>query len=291
MACMKAHATCPWVLAIAAGLFVQFLAPSAFAHQYWLAPSRYQVGVGQVAEIGAVAGTGFRGERKPWSPLLCVRFVARTSRMLDLTRAASPGDLAWARFAPSDAGGAMLGYESTFTPIELSAAKFDAYLKEEGLLAALAARTRGGASRPGRERYRRCAKAWLAGNDPSRATIPLGLPLEIVPEAVPGSGADLRLKVLWMGKPVVRALVKAWRSPIGATNAPADPEARDSTAVVWTGTTDAGGEVAVPVTRPGEWLVSVVHMEPCRDPAEADWESTWASITFERPADRSAASR
>src|SRR5262245_56685788 len=132
------------------------LGPSpVHAHEYWLVPMAYLARPGQVVGFGAVAGTGFRGERKPWSPPLTVRLLARTARTIDLTRASSPGDLVWARFAPSDAGGAMLAYESTFTPIELPAAKFDAYLKEEGLIGAWRAR-RGAPARPGRERYRRC---------------------------------------------------------------------------------------------------------------------------------------
>jgi hypothetical protein len=299
MACMKAHAAFSRLFAIAAGLASLLPATVALAHQYWLAPSHYRGMAERVVEIGAGAGTGFRGERKPWSPPLCVRFIARATRTLDLTRAASPGAIVWARFVPSDAGGAMLAYESTFTPIELPASKFDAYLEEEGLLAPLAARARGGVPKPGRERYRRCAKSWLAGNDPARATVPLGLPLEIVPAAVPGSGAKLRVRVLWMGKPLAGALVKAWRSPIGSTGEPADLETRDSVGVAWSGWTDSRGEVAVPVAKPGEvsvpagreWLVSVVHMEPCRDSAEADWESTWASLTFESPAEWLGASR
>jgi len=43
--------------------------------------------------------------------------------------------------------------------------------------------------------------------------------------------------------------------------------------------------VSVPVAVDGEWLLSVVQMVPSAAPAEADWESTWASLTFERTAE------
>jgi hypothetical protein len=33
----------------------------------------------------------------------------------------------------------------------------------------------------------------------------------------------------------------------------------------------------------GEWLVGVVHMVSCPAPAQADWQSYWASLTFARP--------
>src|SRR5947207_7118158 len=96
--------------------------PSASAHEFWLAPSRYIAAPGAPITVRAFAGTGFRGESKPWDPTHSVRFIARTAHSIDMTRAASPGDLTWIRFAPSDAGGAMLAFESGFTPIELPAA-------------------------------------------------------------------------------------------------------------------------------------------------------------------------
>jgi len=141
----------------------------ARAHQYWLAPTRYDAKPHQPVDVGAFAGTGFRGEAKPWSPGRCVRFVARTTRLIDLSRAGAPGETAWTRFAPADDGGAMLAYESDFAPIELAADLFDAYLAEEGLTGPLAARRKAGTHAAGRERYRRCAKTWLAGRDPGAA--------------------------------------------------------------------------------------------------------------------------
>ena len=263
---------------------VLFLSPGspAEAHEYWLAPSRYVTAPGAAIEIRALAGTGFRGEMNPWDPGHAVRFSARTSRPLDLTRAAAFGDVTWTRFASSDAGGAMVAFESGFTSIELPAAQFDRYLADEGLDGPLAARRGGKALVPGRERYRRCAKAWLRGSATDRATAIAGFPLEIVPLAIPGPDPALRTLVLWKGRPLAGALVKAWRAPLGASGEPTNPGARDSVGVSWRGRTDSRGEVSVPVAQAGEWLLSAVHMDPCPDRSEADWESTWASLTFQR---------
>ncbi len=134
-------------------------------------------------------------------------------------------------------------------------------------------------TRPGRERYRRCAKTWLAGKASERATTPLGLPLEIVPLSAPGADPTVRARVLWNGKPLAGALVKAWRATLGT-----DAASRDSIGVAWSGRTDTRGEITLSMTQPGDWLLSTVHMVPCPDHSEADWESTWASLTFERAA-------
>lgn len=273
-----------WALAI---LTASLLPSPGLAHQYWIAPSRYAAVPGGVIELGTAVGTGFRGTRVRWDPARSVRFVARTSGTLSLERIATPGETAWARFSPDDSGGAMIAFESAFRPIELPAGEFDAYLREEGLDEPLRVRRRArGGDRPGRELYRRCAKAWIAGSDRAlatgRAAARIGLPLEIVPASIPGAGDALSLRVLANGAPAMKVLVKAWRSPVGHSGRPRDPETRDSTGVVWSARTNANGEVVVPTMEDGEWLVSAVRMEACRDHEIADWESTWASLTFER---------
>jgi len=253
----------------------------AAAHEFWIAPSRYDAAKGGTLELSAVAGTGFRGERKPWSPDHAVRFTLRTTKAIDLARAASPGDMTWTRFVPADDGGAMVAFESDFLPIELPAPQFDAYLMAEGLDAALAARK--GVATPGRERYRRCAKLWLAGSDAARAAVVVGMPLELVPERAPGASPELGVRVLWNGRPLAGALVKAWRTPLDPSGATRPVFERDSVAVAWQGRSDVAGRVTIPVHEPGEWLVSAVHMEQSTDRHQADWESTWASLTFARP--------
>ena len=255
-------------------------ATPVLAHEYWLALSAFRAGAGDTVLVGALAGEGFVGERKPFSPGRAVRLVVRASRELDLTSVASGGDTTWARFASADSGGLLFGYESNFATITLDAASFERYLADEGLDGPLAARRARGDAGPGRERYRRSAKAWLAGADARRATKPLGLSCEIVPLAVPGVGGRLPVRVLFEGKPLAGALLNAWRQPLAADGRLLDPARRDTVRVAWSGRTDARGEAVAPVDEDGEWLLGVVHMIPSRDPAAADWESSWGSLTF-----------
>jgi len=270
----------------AACLCLALVAGRADAHEYWLSLDRWIAPVGQPVALSALSGTGFRGERKPYSPERVVRLVARTGVLLDLRAATSIGELVWTSFAPSDDGGAMFGYQSTFAPIELPGDQFDAYLKDEGLDVPLQTRRSSHTTGIGRERYRRCAKAWLAGGDVTRATRPIGMSLEIVPLAAPGADPKLEVMVLAEGRPLANALVKAWRAPLDARGMAPDPETRDSTGVVAKVRTDAHGRAIIPISKPGEWLVSTVQMVPCRETDVADWESTWASLTFARMADK-----
>jgi hypothetical protein len=83
----------------------------------------------------------------------------------------------------------------------------------------------------GRERYRRCCKAWLRGSDTRRAILPLGQPLELVPRSLPGAGPALRVRVLWRGAPLANALVKTWCQPFGADGELRPATERDSAVV------------------------------------------------------------
>jgi uncharacterized GH25 family protein len=268
-------------LVLCAALAALF-ARSAAAHEYWLSPSAFSAAAGEAVSVGALAGEGFAGERKLYSTERAVRFVARARRELDLKPVAGRGDSVWARFSTVDAGGVLFAYESNFATITLDAATFDRYLEEEGLDAPLASRRRAGGAVPGRERYRRCAKAWVTGTDIVRATRPLGLPLEIVTLGMPGADTTLRVRVLFGGQPLADARIQAWRQPFGPGGRLLDPARRDSVAAAWRGRTDARGEALIRTGDAGEWLVGAVHMIASRDTTAADWESTWASLTFAR---------
>jgi len=96
------------------------------------------------------------------------------------------------------------------------------------------------------------------------------LPIEIVPEKDPSqlrSGEALPVKVLFKGVPAKNLQLFA-----ASTGAPANKNI---------GKTDANGRIAVPVT-PGKWRLHTILMERITAP-DADWESFWATLTFEIP--------
>ncbi len=157
-----------WLLGSAAILSAGL--DAAAAHEFWLQPARYVAARDEAVTIGAWIGGGFRGEAWAYDPSRAVRLELHAAgRVVDLRSAASAGDACLARVVMADDRGALVVYESNFAHIELPADRFDAYLRDEGLKAALAARTQQGHSaRPGRERYRRCVKTWIQGANGSR---------------------------------------------------------------------------------------------------------------------------
>lgn len=265
---------------LAAGLLIAAARPAS-AHEFWLWPSLWNARPGDTVSVRVLVGTGFRGETKPYPAPRVARLEVRTNRVTDVRALATNGGEEYARFIAPDDGGASVAYECRFADLTLPAADFDAYLALEGLDAPLAARRAQGVNAgPGRERYARCCRTWIAGRDVARANRPAGMTLEVLPARDPVAGGAVPFHVTLRGQPLAHALVRAWRRDLASANRSVAVAARDSVPPVFSGRTDAHGDVVVPVRAAGEWLVSCVHMEPSEDRAEADWQSWWSSFTF-----------
>src|SRR5262249_874301 len=150
------------------------------------------------------------------------------------------------------------------------------HLQKEGLEKISALRARRGQSAAGvKEVFSRCAKSLIAfgsgGADPGFDRV-LGQRLQLVPETNPyalaGRG-ELPVPLRDEGKPLAGALVQALQ------------RARAGAKV--TARTDRRGRARLELDRPGLWLVKAVHEVPAPPDAAADWESFWASLTFEVP--------
>jgi hypothetical protein len=167
-------------------------------------------------------------------------------------------------------GLAIIGYRSKPWPLELSAEKFDEFLRIEGLDAIRALRARRGESaKPDRERFYRFAKSFVvAGAAEARGfDRALGYRYELIPETNPMAAAPLTIRAMYEGKPLAGALVVAIRQQ--------DPTTKLSAR------TGRDGRVVLDLPR-GVWLVKSVQMVPAPAGTNVDWESLWASLTFER---------
>ncbi|HEV7921518.1 MAG TPA: DUF4198 domain-containing protein [Thermoanaerobaculia bacterium] len=247
------------------------LATPALAHDFWIEPSAFHPAAGQLVTASLRVGQKLDGEPLPRIPTLIDRFVLRgAGGQSDVIGRAGSDPAGYARIG--EGGLHWLGYQSNPYPVTLEAQKFEDYLRDEGLERIVAARAKSGQSAaPGRERFYRCAKALLETPGSTAALeAPLGFTLELIPHKNPYAlEGELPLSLLFRGKPAAGVLVVAMNK--------ADP------ASAVRARTDAKGKVRLRLPRPGFWLIKAVQMEPAPAGSAVEWESWWASITFEVP--------
>jgi uncharacterized GH25 family protein len=77
------------------------------------------------------------------------------------------------------------------------------------------------------------------------------------------------LRLLYQGRPLRGALVVALQRERAQERVMAR--------------SDAEGRVRLPLQRAGAWIVKAVHMVAAPKYSGAEWESLWASLTFEMP--------
>ena len=241
------------------------------AHDLWIEPSTFHPSPGSTVAVGLRVGQNFVGDPVPRFSRSIEQFTVRQGDIDQPISGMENTDPAgWLR--ADGAGTALIVYRSQPSFIELPADKFEDYLRLERLDRVIAMRgERGEHAKPGREYFSRYAKALLAGERSSPGvTQPLGLAYEIVPDVDPtAAAAPLRGRLLYGGKPLPDALVVAiWHN---------EPSLR------LMAQTDAQGGFVFVLPHPGVWLVKSVHMVRASFFSRADWESLWASLTFEAP--------
>ena len=254
-------------------LIVACVAAPLRAHDFWIEPSSFRPAVGSTVSARLLVGMNLRGDPVPRNPAMIEKFVLVTDAG-ETPVAGRSGDDPAGRVSIGAPGLAVIGYRSRNSFLFLEADKFEEYLREEGLEPILELRARRGESaKPSRELFSRCAKALISSGDGSTGyDRNLGLTLELLPEKNPyllAAGGELPIRLLYEQKPLSGALVVAL--PFDA------PAAKISQR------TDGKGRVRLRLPSSGRWLVKVVHTVPAGDAALADWESLWASLTFEIP--------
>lgn len=262
----------PRVRILASFLIAAGLALPAQAHDCWLRPSSYTPEPAAKLSIDVCVGMQLKAEIQPRKAEKIVRFFALDPAGASSAIGGVDGKAPAGEFVPDKAGLWWLGYENKPNSIELEAAKFEAYLREEGLESVIEARKRlHEESEPGRELYSRSVKSLVrCGKGPTKGfDRDLGQPLELVlcndPFAL-RAGEKLEFELRFRGKPLAGALVGCQRE--GASE---ESHAR----------TDEKGRVRFELAQSGMHLAHVVHMLEAESGSGARWRSYWSSLSFE----------
>ncbi len=249
------------------------LAAPAAAHEFWIEPANFRPPAGQPLDVRLYVGQEFRGDTMIYLPESFERFVTITARRRQNVPGL-PGDDPAARLTPADPGLMLIAYQSTRYSLDMDAPTFEKYLEKEGLDAIRTVRVkRGERDKPVHEVYSRCAKSLLAVGDRDDgldATRPIGLRLEIVPKTTIyrlKRDQTLEIQLLYENQPLAGAQVMAFSKK------------KLKTQLVQR--TDAEGRARFVLPHADVWLLSAVHMIPAPADAKADWESFWASLSFE----------
>jgi hypothetical protein len=241
------------------------------AHDMWIEPTTFSPEPGEIVGLRLRVGQDLLGDPLPRDTALINQFVVEDAAgrkpvvgrdgadPAGFVRAATPGLL-------------VIGYRSNPSAVDLTADKFNQYLKEEGLDQVAAERARRNETGAGvHELFSRCAKSLVLSGPPSEAQGDrrLGFPLELVAERNPytmRADQDLPARLTYENRPLAGALVVAMN--------------RLKPSEKLAARTDSDGRVRFRLRPGGMWLIKAVHMVPAPAGTNADWASFWASLTF-----------
>ncbi|MFM9887961.1 MAG: DUF4198 domain-containing protein [Burkholderiales bacterium] len=246
-----------------------------FAHDVWIEPTTFSPKPGQLVGVRLRVGENLHGDPMSIVPGLVNQFIVESAIDRKPIHARARAEEAGVIRIASP-GMQIIGYRSNRSAITLDANKFTQYLKEERLDAIVDLRARRNeADADAREVYSRCAKSLVLAGSPNEAQgdRTLGFTLELLAERNPytiAEGENLPVRLTFQGQPLAGALVVAMNS-----RNPAEKQAAR---------TDVEGRVRFRTHPGGMWLIKSVHMVPAPAGTDAEWESFWASLTFEVPA-------
>jgi Nickel uptake substrate-specific transmembrane region. len=257
---------------------VAVTAASLQAHDFFFRTDTFFVSPGAVVHLRALNGTFSKSEnsitRDRLNDLSVVGPAGHDHP--DPSDWSITGDTSILTTKVGDAGTYVVGASLKPREITLKPADFNKYLSDDGIPDVLALRKKnGGLGKSATERYSKHIKALLqvgGKRDGAFATI-LGYPAELVPLDNPYSarvGEAVRLRAMVDGKPAANQLVvSGGRTSTGGRFT--EKRVR----------TNSAGVASVRLNARGQWYVKFIHMVPYVGTDKVDYESKWATLTFE----------
>lgn len=248
------------------------------AHDFFFRANSFFVAPGATVFIRALNGTFSKSENSiTRDRLRDLSVVGPGGRdHPDTASWSTSGDTSVLTVKAGSQGTYVVGASLKPREITLKADDFNHYLADDGIPDVLSLRRKKGEMRKeATERYSKHIKAILqVGNKRGGAysTI-LGYPAELIPLDNPYSvkaGGMIRVRSMVDGKPAPNQLiVSGGRNQSGGRF----PERRVRS--------DASGIAKIPLSKKGQWYVKFIHMVPFDGAEKIDYESKWATLTFE----------
>ena len=190
-------------------------------------------------------------------------------------------DTAMLTLDTGDPGTYLIGVSTAARVFDLTAEEFNEYLVHDGITDVIEQREAAEkTNEEATERYSKHVKALVQVGDARSGqwAHELGYPVEFMPLGNPyelGVGDELQVRFLRAGQPVANQLVYAnYEHHHGHDQAGEHAEAV-------TTRTDADGVATIPLSGAGRWYVRTIHMAETPSEADVDYESNWATLTFE----------
>lgn len=270
-------------LALTAGLMLLFVGTLS-AHDMFLKLSTYFVAPNSEATVALINGTFDQSENVITRDRMTDVSIVDGSgavRHPDTAQWRDDGSRALLDFTTGEPGTYVVGVSTAARMIDLSAEDFNDYLRHDGVVDVLAAREEGGTlDQSARERYSKHVKALVQVGETRSDSYAhrLDYPIEIVPQQNPyelGAGDALEVLVLHDGEPVSDQIVYANYEGHHAHGDDGEHHEAVQTR------TDSAGLARIPLDHSGRWYVRLIHMVPVTDEPDVDYESNWATLTFE----------
>lgn len=254
------------------GIILVCSSTASTAHDFWMEANPFYTEIGKTVEFSIFVGNEFVGDSLPNIP----NWYSEFTRFVDDRRVPIDGELGSdpaGHFKPEQNGTHLIGYQSDWTNVTIDPDTFLKYLKMEGLDHAIKYRETHKLTRePGREDYIRHVKTLMQTGtnfDKDDYAKTLGYELEIIPLSNPYKhklNDTISFQVVYQGKPAPELLLIAFskNNPLKTQDIRTSKE----------------GKASIKLDDIGPWLVKAVKIIQVKED-DADWQSHWASITFE----------
>ncbi|MFN3134244.1 MAG: DUF4198 domain-containing protein [Candidatus Kryptonium sp.] len=255
-------------------LIFLFIFNFVYAHDYWLRPQKFILSKGDTLIVHLYVGDKLKAEIKRELQMeMTEKFeLVKNDGIVDLLSQAKDKSIPILKREVDFDGLGLIVMERGWAHIELNAQEFNEYLKHEGITD-IKIDSKNGVQK---ERYRRYLKSLVLSGKEVKGEIykkVLGQRLEIVLLKNPyllKVGDELEVQVLFEGKPLVNKIVTLYS--VGQNDV-FEQKVK----------TNKNGIARFKVKNSGFQLVRLVHLRKCENCDDINWESFWASFSFEIP--------